>query len=304
MLVFAMQRFLQMVLVVFVVISLVFFLLQFTGDPIQLLLPDDATQAQVDDFRERLGLDRPWYVQYVRFLSSAAQGNIGESYYYDQSAVRLVVEHLPASLQLLVGATMISVLVSVPLGVLAAVRRRSWLDRAILSGSIVGISAPSFLVAILLILVFSVELQWLPSSGRGSLSHLVLPSVSLALLRIAIGVRFIRSGMLDTLNHEFIRTARAKGLGEPVVLVRHALRNTLIPFVTITGLQMGAVLGGAIVIERIFAWPGMGRLLLNALERLDYPVIIAYALVVAVIFSLINFLVDVTYFMLDPRVRG
>lgn len=304
MLMFTVRRFLQMLVVVFVVVSLVFLLLRFTGDPVQLLLPADATQTQVDDFRERLGLDQPWHVQYWRFLLSVVQGDIGESYYYDQSALSLVIERLPASLQLLIGATLASLIFAVPLGVIAAVKRGGWADRAILSGSLLGISAPSFLVAILLILLFSVQLQWLPSSGRGSISHLILPSVSLALLRIAIGVRFIRSGMLDTLQSEFVRTARAKGLSEPVVLIHHALRNTLIPFVTITGLQMGAVLGGAIVIERIFAWPGVGRLLLNSLERLDYPVIIAYALVVAVAFSVINFLVDIIYFMLDPRVRN
>lgn len=303
MLVFSARRFLQMLIVVFAVVSLVFLLLQFTGDPVQLLLPDDATQQQVDEFRERLGLDEPWHVQYLRFLQNVGKGDIGESYYYDKPALGLVVERLPASLQLLAGATIASVLISIPLGVIAAVRRGRWADHLILSGSLVGISAPSFLVGILLILVFSVQLQWLPSSGRGSLSHLILPSVSLALLRIAIGIRFIRAGMLDVLQSDFIRTARAKGLDERVVLSRHALRNTLIPFVTITGLQMGAVLGGAIVIERIYAWPGVGRLLLNALERLDYPVIIAYALVVAVVFSLINFAVDVIYFLIDPRVR-
>ena len=215
-----------------------------------------------------------------------------------------MIARLPASLQLLAGATLLSVLVSVPLGVLAAVKRGSWMDRSILAGSLVGISAPSFLVAIVLILMFSVNLDVFPSSGRGTLSHFVLPSVSLALLRVAVGIRFVRSGMLDVLNREYIRTARSKGLSERAVLVRHALRNTMIPFVTITGLQMGAVLSGAIVIERIYAWPGMGRLLLNALDRLDYPVIIAYALVAAVIFSVINFLVDISCFALDPRVRA
>lgn len=300
---FVMQRFLQMLLLILVVTSLVFFVVQFTGDPVKLLLPEDATQEQVEAFRERLGLNDPIHVRYGNFLVNAVRGDIGDSYYYREPALKLVAERLPASLQLLVGATVLSIAFSIPFGVLAAIYRGSWFDRSILSGSLVGISAPSFLVAILLILVFSLTLGWLPSSGRGSMGHFVLPSVSLALLRIAIGVRFIRSGMLDVLNLEYVRTARAKGLSERVVLFRHALRNTLIPYVTITGLQIGAVLSGAIVIERIFAWPGMGRLLLNSLERLDYPVIIAYVLVVAVIFSVINFLVDVSYFILDPRLR-
>lgn len=304
MLIFAIRRFFQMVIVVLAVASLVFLLLQFTGDPVQLLLPADATQIQVDEFREQLGLEDPLHVQYWRFLVSIGQGDIGDSYYYGQPALGLVIERLPASLELLIGATLISVAVAVPLGVFSSVRRGKLADRVILGGSLIGISAPSFLVAILLILLFSVQLQWLPSSGRGSFIHIILPSVSLALLRIAIGIRFIRSGMLDTLQGDFVRTARAKGLSQFSVLTRHALRNTLIPFVTITGLQMGAVLGGAIVIERVFAWPGIGRLLLNALERLDYPVIIAYALVISVIFSLINFIVDIVYMLIDPRVRS
>jgi peptide/nickel transport system permease protein len=297
------RRFIQMILLILVVVTLFFFLLRLTGDPAQILLAEDATQSQVDELRERLGLDRPLHVQYYRFLMSAVQLDVGDSYYYRQSALKLVIERLPASLQLLVGATLISIVISIPFGVVSAVYRGTWFDRSILAGSLIGISAPSFLVAILLILAFSVSLGWLPSSGRGTFSHFILPSVSLALLRVAIGIRFIRSGMLDVLSMEYVRTARAKGLSEPAVLIRHALRNTLIPFVTITGLQMGAVLSGAIVIERIYAWPGMGRLLLNSLERLDYPVIIAYGLVAAVIFSLINFIVDISYFALDPRVR-
>jgi len=203
-----------------------------------------------------------------------------------------------------VGAALaISLAVSIPVGVIAATRRGSWLDRGALVGSLVGISAPPFWVGIMLILVFAVELRLLPSSGRGTLAHTILPALSLAFYRIALFVRLVRSGMLDVLGQDYVRTARAKGLPERLVVFRHALRNILIPLVTLAGLQMGQLMAGAVVTERIFAWPGIGRLLLDAIYRLDFPVVIATAMVVAVIFVLINLVVDMTYTWLDPRVR-
>jgi peptide/nickel transport system permease protein len=197
----------------------------------------------------------------------------------------------------------VSVILAVPIGVIAASRRGKAADRASLLGSLVGISAPPFWIGIVCILIFCVELQWLPSSGRGTWKHLVLPVGSLTLYRMALFVRLVRAGMLDVLTRDFIRTARAKGLTERLVIYKHGLKNTLIPFVTIAGMQMGSLLAGAVVTERVFAWPGMGRLFLDAVGKMDFPVIIAWTLVTATIFLTINFIVDVIYVWLDPRIR-
>lgn len=297
------QRFLQM-LGVFLIISLVvFLLLVLTGDPIELLLPPASDLAQVEAMRRQLGLDRPWYVQYVKFLASAVRGDLGESFYFREPAIRLVLERLPASLELVVWTMAVSTVAAIPLGVLAATRPRTWLDRLILVGSLVGISAPTFWIGIVLIALFVVSLGWLPSSGRGGWEHLVLPVATLAFYRVALFVRLIRAGMLDVLGQDYIRTARAKGLFERLVIYRHALKNTLIPFVTIGGIQMGGLVAFAVVTERIFAWPGMGRLLLISIERLDYPVVVAYAIVTAALFVVINLGVDLLYALIDPRIR-
>lgn len=300
---FVVRRLVHMVAVLWVVFSAIFLILQLTGDPVSVLMPELATEAQREAMRRTLGLDRPVAYQYVAFLASALRGNLGVSYYHNQDALGLVLQRVPASLELVGAAMAISLAVSVPVGVMAATRRGSWLDRGALVGSLVCISAPPFWVGIMLILVFAVELRLLPSSGRGTLAHAVLPALSLAFYRIALFVRLVRSGMLDVLEHDYVRTARAKGLTERLVVFKHALRNILIPLVTLTGLQMGQLMAGAVVTERIFAWPGIGRLLLDAIYRLDFPVVIATAMVVAVIFVLINLAVDMTYTYLDPRVR-
>jgi peptide/nickel transport system permease protein len=213
------------------------------------------------------------------------------------------LERLPASLELVVTTILISLILAVPIGVLAASHRGTALDRASLLGSLIGISAPPFWIGIAFILIFSVDLQWLPSSGRGGWTHLVLPATSLALYRLALFIRLIRAGMLDVMTMDFIRTARSKGVSEGKVVYKHALKNTLIPFVTIAGMQMGSLLAGAIVTEKVFAWPGMGRLFLEAIGVMDFPVIIAWALVVATIFLGVNLAVDIVYVWLDPRIR-
>lgn len=300
---FLAQRAIQMV-AVFVLISLVIFsLLILTGDPIELLLPPAAGLDQVQALQRSLGLDQPWYVQYLKFLRNAARGDLGTSFYFGEPAIRLVLERLPASLELVLWTMLVSTLISIPLGVVAAVRRGSWLDRVVLAGSLVGISAPTFWIGIVFIAVFAVALGVLPSSGRGSWAHLVLPVVTLSFYRVALFVRLVRAGMLDVLSQDYVRTARAKGLLERVVIYRHALRNILIPFVTISGIQMGGLIAFAVVTEKIFAWPGMGRLLLLSIERLDYPVVVAYAIVTAALFVGINLVVDILYVLLDPRVR-
>ncbi len=300
---FLVSRLLQMV-GVFLVISLVIFLLLiFTGDPIELLLPPAAGIDQIEAMRRTLGLDQPWYVQYLRFVRSALRGDLGTSFYFHEPAGRLVLQRLPASLELVFWTMLISTIIAIPLGVMAASRPNSWLDRGVLVGSLVGISAPTFWIGIVLIALFVVTLKWLPSSGRGGWEHLVLPVATLAFYRVALFLRLVRSGMLDVLGQDYIRTARAKGLYERVVFYRHALRNTLIPFVTIGGIQMGGLIAFAVVTEKIYAWPGMGRLLLISIERLDYPVVVAYAIVTAALFVIINLAVDLLYAMIDPRIR-
>ncbi len=297
------RRIYQAFIVFFAVTLIVFVILHVSGDPVSLLLPSTSTPQMMEEMRRNLGLDKPLMVQYGLFLKNAVRGDLGISFHHGQPALKLVLERLPASLELVITTMIISLLLAVPLGLLSASRRGRWVDKASLLGSLIGISAPPFWIVIVLILVFSVELQWLPSSGRGTWLHLILPAGSLALYRMALFIRLIRAGMLDILTHDFIRTARAKGLNERVVIYKHALKNTLIPFVTIAGMQTGSLLAGAVVTERVFAWPGMGRLFLDAINVMDFPVIIAWALVTATIFLVVNLAVDLLYVWLDPRIR-
>lgn len=301
--VYLLRRLYQALIVFFVVTLIVFMVLHISGDPVELLMPPDATPRDMEEMRRTLGLDKPIMIQYGFFLKNAVQGNLGVSYHHGQPALKLVLERLPASLELVATSILISLVLAVPLGILASTRRGKMLDRLCLLGSLIGISAPPFWIGIAFILIFAVELQWLPSSGRGSWQHLVLPATSLALYRLALFLRLIRAGMLDVMTQDFIRTARAKGVSEKLVIYKHALKNTLIPFVTIAGMQMGSLLAGAIVTERVFAWPGMGRLFLDSIGVMDFPVIIAWALVIATIFLSINLIVDIIYVWLDPRIR-
>jgi ABC-type dipeptide/oligopeptide/nickel transport system permease component len=301
--IYLLRRVYQAFFVFFVVSGIVFVILHISGDPLALLMPQDAPPSDIEEMRRSLGLDKPLVVQYGFFLKNAVQGNLGVSYHHGQPALKLVLERLPASLELVVTTIVISLILGVPIGVLAASRRGTAVDRASLLGSLIGISAPPFWIGIAFILIFSVELQWLPSSGRGTWAHLVLPATSLALYRLALFIRLIRAGMLDVMTMDFIRTARSKGVSEQKVIYKHALKNTLIPFVTIAGMQMGSLLAGAIVTEKVFAWPGMGRLFLDAIGVMDFPVIIAWALVTATIFLTVNLAVDIIYVWLDPRIR-
>jgi ABC-type dipeptide/oligopeptide/nickel transport system permease component len=301
--IYLLRRLYQAILVLLVVSGIVFAILHISGDPLALLMPQDAPPSDIEEMRRSLGLDKPLIVQYGLFLKNAAQGNLGVSYHHGQPALRLVLERLPASLELVVTTILISLILAVPIGVLAASRRGTTVDRASLLGSLIGISAPPFWIGIVFILIFSVELQWLPSSGRGTWAHLILPAGSLALYRLALFIRLIRAGMLDIMTMDFIRTARSKGVSEQKVIYKHALKNTLIPFVTIAGMQMGSLLAGAIVTEKVFAWPGMGRLFLEAIGVMDFPVIIAWALVTSTIFLTVNLAVDIIYVWLDPRIR-
>jgi len=278
-------------------------MLHAAGDPVAILMPPDATVEQIDQMRRQLGLDRPLYVQYGRFLLRAMKGDLGVSYYHGVPALRLVLQRLPASLELVVAAMLISVILALPLGIWAGLRPRTLLDKSSLLMSLAGISAPPFWIGIVCILIFSVELKWLPSSGRGTFAHILLPAGSLAVYRLALFIRLIRAGMMDVLSQDYIRTARAKGLPERFVVYKHALKNTLIPFVTIAGMQMGSLLAGAIVTEKVFAWPGMGRLFLDSIGKMDFPVIIAWTIVTAAIFLSINTIIDILYVWMDPRIR-
>jgi peptide/nickel transport system permease protein len=286
---------------------------------VQLLLPPDATQQQVEDLRRHLGLDRPFFVQYWSFLSNALHGDLGTSFAFNQPAIRLIVERIPATIELAVCAMTLSILLGIPAGMYAAVRPRHWLSRLILSGSLLGISLPVFWLGIVLILIFSVVLGWLPSSGRGAtvlllgwrsglftldgLAHLVLPALTIAVFQLALNIRLVRAGMLEVMLQDFVKFLRAKGLGERRIVLVHALKNIMIPVVTVLGLQLGNLIAFAVVTETIFAWPGMGKLAIDSIHALDRPVVLAYLLVVSVLFVLLNLLVDVVYTFLDPRIR-
>ena len=300
---YAVKRIVQMVVVFFIVSAIIILMLVVTGDPIELMLPPNASNQQREEIEKRLGLDQPWHIQYFHFLKGALHGDLGDSFYFHEPALKLVLERLPASLELVLTAIGFSIVIALPLGIFMAMWKDSTFDRLGLAGSLLGISAPPFWVGIMLILLFVVDFEWFPSSGMGSWQHLVLPATSLALFRVALFSRLIRAGMLDVMSKDYVRTARAKGLHEGIVVFKHALQNTLIPFVTIAGLQIGGLIAYTVVTEKIFAWPGMGRLLLLSIERLDYPVVVAYAMVTAAIFILLNFVVDVIYTVLDPRVR-
>jgi ABC-type dipeptide/oligopeptide/nickel transport system permease component len=279
-----------------------FFFIHLSGDPVMLMLPPDATKAEVETLRQQLGFNDPLYVQYGRFAARALQGDLGVSLYHRVPALSLILERLPASLELAGAAMLIAIVVSVPLGVVSAVKRGSVWDVASMLGALFGLSMPHFWLGIMLILLFSVTLGWLPTSGRGSLAHLVMPAIALGLSLMAMFARLTRSVMLEVLNQDYVRTARAKGLAERLVIGKHALKNALIPLVTVAGMQFGFLIGGTVIIETVFAWPGVGRLVVQAIFSRDYPLVQAAVLVLAVLFVLVNLAVDLVYLYLDPRI--
>ncbi len=303
MLTYLARRLAEFAIVVLGVLTIVFLLQRLSGDPTGLLLPIDAPEEVRAELRRQLGLDRPLLVQYLRFLGEVATGNLGESYRFRQPALGLVLDRLPATLLLAGASLLLSIVIALPLGILAAVRRNSWVDTLATGFSLIGQAAPVYWIGLLAILLFSVQWRLLPSMGGGSWQALILPAVTLAFYSTARIMRLTRSAMLDVLHQDYVRMARAKGLSEPVVLTKHALRNAAIPIVTIIGLQFGGLLGGAVITETVFAWPGVGRLAVNAVHQRDFPVVQAVTLVIAVSFALINLLVDLLYVALNPRVR-
>ena len=280
-----------------------FFFIHLSGDPVMLMLPGDASTQEIETLREQLGFNDPIHVQYVRFAWQAIRGEFGNSLYYKIPAMELILERLPASLELAVAAMLIALLVAVPIGIVSAVRRGSMLDMGSMLGALFGLSMPHFWLGIMMILLFSVKLGWLPTSGRGTLAHLVMPSLALGMSLMAMFARLTRSVMLEVLSLDYIRTARSKGLREPVVIYKHALKNALIPIVTVAGMQFGFLLGGTVIIETVFAWPGVGRLVVQAIFNRDYPLVQATVLVLSVIFVAVNFLVDMLYMYLDPQIN-
>ena len=292
-------------LVALLVISvLVFALTHVSGSPVDAMLPDDATPEQAEVLIEEWGLDRPLPVQYLTFLGNALQGDLGQSLKWrGQSATEVVMDHLPATLWLGGFAIAISALVSIPLGVIAAMRKGSWVDNAVKVVALLGQSLPPFWLGIILIWVFAVSLSWLPTSGRGGFSHLILPAIAMSWFQIAAFVRLTRSAMLDVLDAEYIKLARLKGLSERVVVWKHALRNAAIVPLTYFGVLAGSILTGSVVIETVFAWPGIGWLAIEAIRGRDFPVVQTVVIVFAVIFLAANLLVDLLYAVVDPRIR-
>jgi peptide/nickel transport system permease protein len=319
MLAFIIRRLAQAIIVMLTVAFIAFLLFQYVGDPVNNLLGQDATPAQRAQLRSDLGLDKPFPVQFGHFVANAAEGEFGLSLRQGRKVSSLIVERLPATLELATIAAILALVIGVPLGVYAAIRRGSWGSQVVLVLSLIGVSLPTFRIGILLILFFAVLLKWLPSFGRGEvvafgawttgllttdgLKHLILPSITLAVFQLALVLRLVRSEMLEVLRTDYIKFARARGLPDRAVNFGHALKNTLVPVMTITGLQLGGLIAFAIITETVFQWPGMGLLFIQAVQFADIPVMAAYLCLIALIFVIINLVVDLLYFAVDPRLR-
>ena len=301
--VYLLRRLAQSILVLLGVSFVVFFILYLTGDPALVLLPPDATADDIREFRARMGFNDPFIVQYGRFLGGALRGDFGQSVRHGEPAFGLVLERLPATFELSGAALLVALALAIPAGVVSAVRRNTATDYVATVVALLGQSMPTFWLGIMLILIFSVQFNVLPSSGRGGLEHLVLPAVTLGLFTTARITRLTRSGMLEVLNQDYIRTARAKGVSGPPVVWKHALKNAAIPIVRIVGIELGTLLGGSVITETIFAWPGVGRLSVQAIYNRDYPVVQAAVFLLSSTFVLVNLVVDVLYTYLDPRIR-
>jgi peptide/nickel transport system permease protein len=286
-----------------VVTAVVFTLLHVSGDPAYILLTPEATAEDRAAFRAEYGLDRPLWIQYTRYLGRLAQGDFGQSLSFRIPAASVALERLPATLELTLAAMLLAVLVSVPAAVLAAVRRGTLFDRVLMALTLVGQTVPTFWLGMVMILVLAVRMHIFPASGRGSWLHLVMPATALALWLTALLARVTRSEMIEALEQDYVRTARAKGLAERGIAARHALKNALLPIITVMGLQFGGLLGGAVMTETVFAWPGVGTMIFDAILKKDFPVVLAGVVIVAVGFIIVNLLLDLLYTVLDPRLR-
>ncbi|WP_412562328.1 ABC transporter permease [Thalassobius sp. MITS945101] len=314
------RRVFQSVIVLLVVGLVAFAMFNFVGDPIDNMLGQERTQEDIDRLRAQLGLDQPFPVQYWKFLMNAAEGNMGVSYRQGRPVTDIIAERLPATLELALVSGFLALFFGIVMGVLTAIRRDGWMAHTVMTLSLVGVSLPTFLIGILLIYIFSVELDMLPSFGRGEvvdlgswttgfltasgLKALILPSITLGLYQTTLIMRLVRSEMLEVLRQDYVRFARARGLSERVINFRHALKNTLVPVITVTGLQLGSIIAFAIITETVFQWPGVGLLFINAVQFVDVPVMAAYLMMISVLFVGINLIVDLLYVLIDPRLRG
>jgi ABC-type dipeptide/oligopeptide/nickel transport system permease component len=296
-------RIAQAALALLGVTCVAFFLVSLSGDPAFILLTPEAGEAQRAEFRRMYGLDQPLVVQYARYIEHVARGDFGRSFALERPALEVVMDRVPATLELTCASVLLAILVGIPAGVLAAAHEGRWFDRAIMAAVLVGQSVPTFWLGLLMIRIFAVNLHWLPVSGRGTWRELIMPAVALSLWLMALLARITRSEMLESLAQDYVRTARAKGLSELGVTVRHALGNALLSIVTLLGLQIGTLLGGAVITETVFAWPGIGTLVFDAILRKDYPVVLAAVEMVAAAFIVINMSLDLLYGYLDPRLR-
>ena len=319
MLVFILRRLAQAIVVMLTVAFLAFMLFQYVGDPVTSLLGQDATQDQRDALRKDLGLDQAFPVQFAHFVGNALQGEFGLSLRQGRKVSSLIIERFPATLELSLAAAVIALGAGVPLGVYAALRRGRFGSQLVMTLSLLGVSLPTFLIGILLILIFAVTLKWLPSFGRGDVvtlgawttgflsvdgwKHLILPAVTLSVFQLALILRLVRAEMLEVLRTDYVKFARARGLEDRAVYFGHALKNTLVPVITITGLQLGSLIAFAIITETVFQWPGMGFLFIQAVQFADVPVMAAYLCLIALIFVIVNLVVDLLYFAVDPRLR-
>jgi len=319
MIVFIIRRSLQSGVVLLLMSVLVFVGVYAIGNPVDILISPEATPQEYEEAIIAMGLDKPMWSQYLTFLNGALHGDLGNSFVFNESALKLILQRLPATLELAFGALFIAIVLGIPLGLIAGIKSESWVGRSIMSGSILGFSVPTFWVGLMMIMVFAVMLGWLPASGRGQttdlfgipvsflsldgLSHILLPAVNLGLFKLSLTIRLTRAGTRENLQLDYVKFARAKGLTNGRVIGVHVLKNILIPVVTVLGLELGSLIAFAVVTETIFAWPGMGKLLIDSIGVLDRPIIVAYLLITVTMFIVINFVVDVLYSVLDPRVR-
>jgi peptide/nickel transport system permease protein len=317
--VFIIRRLMQAVMVVFVMSFLVFGGVNIVGDPVEMMVSDEADQAERERVIKSMGLDKPWYVQYGKFVANAVQGDLGKSFVYGEESLGIIIQRMPATFELALAALLLAIVIGIPLGVYAGLKSESRFSRVIMAGSILGFSLPTFWVGLMFIMVFAVMLGWLPSTGRGEtvtllgipvsfltadgLSHLFLPALNLALFKISLVIRLARAGTREVVHQDYIKFARAKGLSTRRVIFVHLMKNIMIPVVTVLGLEFGGLIAFSVVTETVFAWPGMGKLIIDSIQTLDRPVIVAYLMVIVMVFVVINLIVDVLYSILDPRVR-
>ncbi len=297
------RRLLQIIPVLLIISFIIFLLVYVAGDPVALMLPEDASHEDVQMLQESLGLDRPFVVQYGSYVLNLVQGDFGESFRFNESALPIVLERLPATLELAIAAMAVAIIISIPLGIWSATKQNSSLDFLATGGAVLGKAMPNFWLGIMLILLFSVMLGWLPVSGRGTIAHIVLPAITLGTGIAAEMTRLIRSSMIEVLSQDYVRTAKSKGIRDFFVVYKHAFRNTLIPVVTITALQTSTVVGGTLITETVFSWPGLGQLLIQAVNTRDMAIVQACVFIIAIMVIGMNLLADVIYRLLDPRIK-